>query len=97
MKEEITQVKFIKEFDGFEFWVVCSQSTTCSSWWDCQFSRISLLNLSHFVVELFNCPTLNGADKLFLGFGNHCISVDKSTENNTFTHYLEQIASKLAF
>ena len=97
MNEEITQVKFSKEFDGQEVSVVCTRSPLISSWWDCKFSKTSLLNIAHFVVELFNSVTLSGATHLSLEFGNYCAGVDKCTENNTFTHYLEAIASKLGF
>ena len=97
MNEEITQVKFSKEYDGQVVSVVCTKSDFNSSFWDCNFSKISLLNLAHFVVELFNCATLGSAKYLWLHFGNHCVQVERSTETNTFTHYLEVFASKLLF
>lgn len=97
MNQEITQVKFSKEYDGEKFSVVCTQSNFNRSFWDCKFSHISLLNLVRFVVELFNCSTLSGADHLSLFIGNSVIGVDRCTENNTVSHYLEEIASELEF
>lgn len=97
MKELITQAQFSKEYEGKNVSVVCTRSPHISSWWDCKFSQTSLLNIAHFVVELFNCATLSGATHLTLEFGNYRTGVDKCTENNTFTHYLDVIASKLEF
>jgi len=94
MNEEITQVKFSKEYDGQKVSVVCTKSDCHSSWWDCNFSKTSLLHLAHFVVELFNCTTLN-ADYLSLRCGERYLRVDKCAENNTYTHYLEALASQV--
>jgi len=97
MKELITQAQFSKEYEGKNVSVVCTRYNLSNHIWECNFSCISLLNLAHFVVELFNCATLSGADLLFLNFGDKHVHVNKCTENNTFTHYLEVIASKLEF
>ena len=97
MKQEITQVKFSKQYNERNVSVICTQSTIQSSCWECKFNRTSLLNVADFVVELFNCTTLNNATLLSLHFGEHIISVEKCAENNTFTHYLEELASKLIY
>ncbi|MBQ2835600.1 MAG: hypothetical protein IJE68_02040 [Clostridia bacterium] len=95
MKEEITQVKFSKEYDGKEVSVVCTRDQLYSWIWKCNFNKISLLNIAHIVFELFNSSILGDAKLLQLHVNdNYRFSVEKSTENNTFTHYLEEIASK---
>ena len=95
MKEQITQVKFSKEYNGRNVSVVCTLSdTTPSRYWTCEFSKTSLLNIVHIVVELFNSTTLN-ADHLSLRCGERYLSLDKCVENNTYTQYLEELASQV--
>ena len=97
MKEKITQVKFSKEFDGKDVSVTCSRYNDSNNIWECTFTIISLLHLAQFVVELFNCETLSGAEILFLHFGGKMVSVNKCPENNTYTYYLEVLASNVRF
>ena len=96
MNEEITQVKFSKEYDGQKVSVVCtlSEISSLARCWNCEFSKTSSLNIAHIVdivVELFNSATLN-ADHLTLHCGERYLRVDKCAENNTYTHYLEELA-----
>ena len=96
MEEQVTQVNSSKENNGKLVSVICTRSDICQSIWSCTFNTTSLLNIAHFVVELFNSATLN-ANLLHLRLSKGAlVSVKKSTEDNTFTHYLEDIASQLS-
>ena len=94
MKEQITQVKFSKEYDGRNVSVVCTLSENPARYWTCEFSKTSLLNIVHIVVELFNSTTLN-ADHLSLRCGERYLRVDKCAEANNYAHYLEELASQV--
>ena len=96
MTEEITQVKLTKEFDGKSISVECTRSIINTSTWSCIFKSGTLLDVAFFAVELFNSTTLN-AEYLSLQFGGYSVLLEKSVDANTFTHYLELIASKVKF
>lgn len=95
MKETITEVKVLIELGGNDYTFLCNLRDDLNKVWECQFSEISLLHLTHCIVQLFESENLK-AKSLKFTFKNNQILVNKQSDtNHSITPYLIEISEQI--
>ena len=95
MKETITEVKVVINFDGNDFTFLCNLRDDLNKVWECKFSEISSLNLTHCIGQLFESEILK-AKSLKFTFKNRQILVTKQSDtNDSYATFLVNISEQI--